>query len=160
MSKVRTGHEGTSKGENTTLPLLREQAAIYAKLESLSTKQHALVSDDNSSPLLALLADRQRLTVDLQRVASLLASARRNWPATRDALSPAEQTEADGLLTAARERMRRVMEADERDARVLSAKRAAVAGSLRQTQTVGQAVSAYRAPSLPRDMATRLDEAS
>ena len=140
--------------------MLREQASIYAKLELLSTKQHALVSEDESAALLALLADRQRLTAALGRVASQLASARRDWAATRSAMSLAEQAEADGLLTAARERMRRVMAADERDARVLSAKRAAVAGALRETQIVGQAVSAYRAPGAPDELASRLDEAS
>lgn len=160
MSDTHLTPERMDLRETTTLSLLREQAAVYAKLEALSAKQHTLVSDDNSSPLLALLADRQRLTSDLQRVASQLEPARRNWSAMRETFSPAGQMEADGLLTAARERMRRVMEADARDARVLSARRAAVAGSLRQTQTVGQAVSAYRVPAAPSEVATRLDEAS
>jgi len=56
--------------------------------------------------------------------------------------------------------MRRLIENDERDARTLSARKETVATALRQTQAVGNAVSAYR----PRDRAAasinRLDEAS
>ncbi len=142
------------------LALLRRQALLFAKLESLAVKQGDLVSREDATPLLALLAERQRLAMDLSQIGQRLESARRNWVATRNALTPPEREEADGLLTQVRERMRRLIDNDERDARVLSARRESVATSLRQTQTVGKAVSAYRPHSVAGSASNRLDEAS
>lgn len=142
------------------LALLRRQALLFAKLESVAVKQGDLISRDDATPLLALLADRQRLAMDLSQIGRRLESARRNWVATRNALTPLEQDEADGLLTQVRERMRRLIDNDERDARVLSARKESVATSLRQTQTVGKAVSAYRPHGVAGSASNRLDEAS
>jgi len=142
------------------LALLRRQAHLFAKLESLVAKQGDLVSRDDATPLLALLAERQRLATDLSQIGRHLEPARRNWVTMRQALTPLERDEADGLLTQVRERMRRLIDNDERDAMVLSARKESVATSLRQTQTVGEAVSAYRPHGRVGSASSRLDEAS
>ena len=67
------------------LALLRRQALLFAKLESVAVKQGDLISRDDATPLLALLADRQRLAMDLSQIGRRLESARRNWVATRNA---------------------------------------------------------------------------
>lgn len=144
----------------TALELLRKQAAMFGRLESLAAKQRGLVNQDDAGPLLAVLGERQRLTSALAVIGKELQSARRNWAATRKALSPSGREEADGLLEQVQARMRRVIESDERDARVLSARRQTVAGELRQTQTVVHAVSAYRPDGMRVSPARRLDEAS
>jgi len=160
MSETMDIQPGGAETAREALALLRRQATLFAELESLAVKQSDLVSRDDAGPLLALLADRQRLASDLTRIGRQLEPARRDWAGTRTALSPAERVEADGLVTQVRERMRRLIENDERDARTLSARKETVATALRQTQAVGNAVSAYR----PRDRAAaninRLDEAS
>jgi len=142
------------------LVLLRRQAHLFGRLESLAAKQGDLVSRDDATPLLALLAERQRLAAELSQIGGRLEPARRNWVATRNALTPLERDEADGLLTQVRERMRRLIDNDERDARVLSARKESVATSLRQTQTIGSAVSAYRPHGGAVSRSNRLDEAS
>jgi len=139
------------------LSLLRTQAGLFGRLVQLADKQRGLVSQTDTGPLMSLLAERQRLTTDLTDLSRKLAPARRDWPTTRGALTPSEREEADGLVTQVRERMQALIEGDERDAQVLFARKGAVARALRETQSVGQAVSAYRTAS---SGSTRLDEAS
>lgn len=142
------------------LSLLRRQASLFGRLESLSVKQRDLVTQDDATPLLALLAERQRLAMDLTQIGRHLEPARRNWVLTRRALTPVEREEADGLVAQVRERMQHLIENDERDARVLSARKASIAALLRETQTVGKAVSAYRPHAGVGVGGVRLDEAS
>ena len=68
--------------------------------------------------------------------------------------------EADGLVGDVAQRLRRVIEGDEKDARVLSVRKQSVATSLQATHRVGQAISAYRAPAGATAGSDRLDEAS
>jgi len=141
------------------LRMLREQAALYGQLETYAKKQHGLVTQDDTAMLLALLADRQRLSVNLQRLGVRLDPVRRYWAFHHARLTPAQQGEADALLANIRGRLRRVMESDEKDARVLSARKQTAAGSIRATRASGQAVTAYRSAEVER-RADRLDAAS
>lgn len=139
--------------------LLRTQAALYDRLETFACKQRTLVSRDDTAPLLSLLADRQKLSLDLQRVAARLEPVRRDWQRHHARLAPAERVEADALLSTIRGRLKRVMERDAEDARVLSGRKQTIGGALRATQATGQALSAYRASGSARSV-ERLDEAS
>lgn len=127
------------------LALLREQCSLYEQLESLARRQHGLVTKEDVSELLSLLAKRQKLSERLHGVATKLAPTRRDWVAFRETLSAAERIEADRLLGDAENRLRRVIEADEQDARVLSGRKQAVAASLRATHVTDGALSAYGA---------------
>jgi len=146
-------------GDNV-LELLRLQASLYARLEQFATSQRSLVRDEDAGPLLSLLADRQRLSAELTRVASRLATARGEWPAYRESLSPAERVEADDLLRGASASLRRVIESDEQDARLLSIRKERVKRELRETQTMGHAISAYGSRNAPASGSRRLDESS
>ena len=76
------------------LGLLREQSALYARLESFAARQRSLVRADDTAPLLTLLADRQKLSVELTRLATRLAPVRRGWWSERlpASLCPARGT--------------------------------------------------------------------
>lgn len=139
--------------------MLRSQATLYARLESFASKQRGLVARDDAAPLLSLLADRQKLSVDLQRLAQRLEPVRRDWERHHARLTPGQRQEADSLLSDMRRRLERVMESDEQDARVLSSRKQAVAGALRETHVGGAALSAYRAAAPSRKI-DRVDEAS
>ena len=102
------------------------------------------MTEDDTRPLLALLADRQKLSTELTRIAGRLAPVRRDWAAFRDSLSPPQKTEADGLVEEAAQRLRRLIESDERDARLLSIRKRVTGDALRATHATGQAMSAYR----------------
>lgn len=142
---------------NEVLPALREQAALFARLEHFALRQRELVSFEDSRPLLALLADRQRLSLELTNVSERLRPVREAWPAFRDLLSMEERAEADRLLAASSESLRRVMEEDERDVRLLNAKRQMIAGALRNVDSTGGAMNAYAGQN--RTSTLTLDEA-
>jgi hypothetical protein len=131
-------------GSKEVLRLLREQADLYVQLEALAARQQSLVSDDDVGPLLSVLADRQKLSARLTQVARRLAPLRRDWDRYRAALTPAERDEAEEKLRDASERLQRIIESDERDARVLSGRKQAVAAALRSTHVQGSAMTAYR----------------
>lgn len=136
------------------MSLLREQSSLYSKLEGVSTRQRSLVTEDDVGPLLALLTDRQRLSEQLQRIATRLAPVRREWDSYRTQFTPKQRGEASRLLSEAGQRLRHLIDNDEQDARVLSGRKKAVAGILRTTHSTSQAISAYRAPT---DRSGRLD---
>ncbi len=136
------------------LRLLREQVALYTRLESFADRQRMLVSGDDPGRLLPLLADRQKLSLELRRVATRLEPVRRNWSGYRARLTPPQRREADHLLNDARARLGRVIEGDERDARILSVRKEAAAQTLRAIHSTGQAITAYREPA---KRAARLD---
>ena len=141
------------------LRLLRAQATLYSRLERLADKQRSLVAKDDAAPLLALLGDRQRLSSDLQKLAAHLEPIRQDWNRQHARLSLTQRREADDLLLDMRARLQRVMESDEQDARVLSGRKQAVAGILRETRASGAAMAAYRTAG-PARVVERVNEAS
>lgn len=141
------------------LALLRDQAALYARLESIVERQRTLVTRDDTTPLLVLLADRQRLSRTLSDVGRQLAPVRHDWAAYRRRLDAAQRQEADRLVEETANRLRRVIESDERDARVLSARRDITSHALRTMQAGTPVRTAY----MPRTTASdlpHLDEES
>ncbi len=154
-----TMHPQTHEAEDV-LGLLRRQAALFARLEQFASRQRALVRADDAGPLLSLLADRQKLSTELTGIAAQLAPVRARWSAFREELGDSQRTEADGLLRDCSLRLRRVIEGDEADARVLSVKKHATASELRAAHATGEALSAYRAPSRRAEETLRLDEST
>jgi ElaB/YqjD/DUF883 family membrane-anchored ribosome-binding protein len=142
------------------LTLLREQIPLYTKLESHASRQRSLITGDDTSSLLSLLADRQRISADLARIASRLEPIRRDWGKYRKRLTPEQRDQAERLLTEIRERLARVIENDEQDARLLAARKQAVAETLRATHSTEQALSAYRTPAGKSDRFDHWDEAT
>lgn len=128
------------------LCLLREQAALYGRLETYSSRQRKLVVEDDVGPLLSLLANRQKLSQELTSVAGRLAPIRHEWSNVRNRMTPAQQTEAETLLDQAGSRLRQVIADDERDARVLAGRKQAVSASIQSAHASSQAMSAYQAP--------------
>jgi len=149
-----------SEQPEEVLELLRAQATLYVRLEKFATNQRSLVRDEDAGPLLSLLADRQRLSTELTRVAGRLAPVRERWSAFRDRLSPAQRLEAEGLLQESSQRLRRVIESDEQDARLLGIRKQRVSQELRATHAVGEAILAYGPPRPMARAAQRLDESS
>lgn len=142
------------------LAALREQATLFSRLEKCASQQRTLISDENPTPLLAVLADRQRLSVRLTEVSKRLQPVRQSWAAYRERMAPADRTEADRLLCESQECLRRVLISDEEDARLLNAKKQIVAGEMRSTHFGGQAVNAYGGPKSWTMVSTRFDEAT
>ncbi len=132
---------------NAVLGLLREQASLYDRLERLAVRQRSLVTAEDAGPLLALLGERQKLSEGLTGLARRLEPVRRSWSTYRAQLPQPQQVEADCLWDDVRQRLGRIIDNDEQDARILSMRKQSVAKALRATQSTRQAISAYHTPS-------------
>ena len=139
--------------------LLEEQSSLFARLELLASKQRALVAQEDTSALLSVLGERQKLSNRLTRIAADLEPVRREWPVVRSRLSVSQRAAAERHLSESRQSLHRIMESDERDARVLAARKQTVACALRGAHETGRAVTAYRVPAGRSTEAGRLDEA-
>ncbi len=158
MTHVDATSVGAQEPPGEILGMLRRQGALYATLEGLAEQQRVLVTREDVTPLLSLLADRQRLSRELLEVGNRLAPVRDNWVEHRNRLAPAEQQEADQLLTASSERLSRIIRSDAHDARVLSGRKQSVGAALGKTASTGRALSAYRASAGSDRRAERVDE--
>lgn len=159
MTTVHDQCQSDPSSPDEVLALLREEAQLYAKLQASAQRQRSLVTADNMTPLLALLADRQQLSVDLARIGTRLASTRHNWPDYRKKLTARQLTEADKLVSDIGNRLRAVIESDEEDGRMLAARKQAASKMLRSTHAAGEALAAYRAPTDVRARIGQMDEA-
>ncbi len=147
-------------GTAEMVSLLREQVSLYGRLEKLASRQQSLVADEDTGPLLTLLAQRQKLSAELAGMRTRLEPIRRDWDRHRDGLSGAERVEADRLLKETRRLLRNVIQRDEEDARLLAARKEAIAVALRSSHSTEQALSAYRAPDGDSGRISHLDEAT
>lgn len=160
MTMMMETTAGLPESAEDILALLRDQILLYAKLESYASRQRSLITGDDVSSLLSLLANRQRISADLACIASRLEPVRRRWATYRQAFTPRQREEADGLLSEIHEHLRRVIDSDEQDARLLAARKQATAEALRATHSTSQAISAYRTGSVGSDRLDRWDEAT
>lgn len=142
------------------ISLLREEAGLYDDLEELARRQRDHVASEDATRLLAVLADRRKLSDDLQCIGKRLSPVRRSWEAYRKRLSESQRSEVDELIGKTADCLKRIMERDEEDVRVLSARKEMVAVGLRATHVSGEALAAYGAPGMDRCRPGSLDEAS
>ena len=142
------------------LGLLREQASLFARLETFADRQRVLVAEEDTRSLLAVLADRQKISAKLTQIAGTLAPVRRDWATYRGKLSEPQQAEADKLVENAARQLRGLIEGDERDARMLLVRKKMTGDAIRATHSSGHAVAAYHMRSGGSGNSRRLDEAS
>ena len=127
------------------LGLLRRQATLYEQLERLARQQQSLIAAEDAQPLLRVLAQRQRLTGELQNVAERIKPLHGSWTQMKAALTDDERRSADHLLSDAKERLSRLLASDEEDARRLRIRKQQTGDALRTLHTNRQAVAAYGA---------------
>lgn len=136
--------------------LLRRQAGLFAQLEGFARRQRMLVVQEDTRPLLALLAERQKLSIELSDVSQRLAPVRASWGSFREGLTANQRDEADDLLNKMQLSLSRVIESDEEDARALSVRKQMVRRDLQVSHTRGAAAGHYRAGAVASGR--RLDE--
>jgi hypothetical protein len=142
-------------GPEKVIEMLRAQSSLYRRLEDCAARQRRLIVEDDAAGLLDVLATRKRLTDLIAAIGRRLAPIRQSWPQWRDRLAAEARAEADRLVNDSSASLRRLIEGDEQDCRVLSVKKDATARMLTATSSGAKAISAYRTP---QDQAGRLNE--
>ncbi len=143
------------------ISLLRRQVSIYTCLEQLSGRQRDLIAAEDQQPLLALLAERQKLVDELSTLNQSLVRLQKYWRANRETVAPSLRAEVDELVGRAGEILQRVLGADEQDARILSARKAQTAKQVTALAQGRQAFEAYGAGGRPpQRQLVRTDESA
>lgn len=140
------------------LDLFRTQASLYARLETLAARQRQLIVEDDAGRLMAVLAERRRLTESLSAIGRQLAPVREEWAGWSLRFTPPQREEADRLVADAERRLRGLMDADDHDCRLLAAKKETASRALRTAHSGSRAMSAYRPA--PAQTAGRFDSGS
>lgn len=125
------------------LDLLRRQGRLFDRLSALADKQRALIANEDTQPLLRILAERQKLTGELEGIGRAMAPWRAEWGRARAALSAEQRAEVDALVEGMNGRLESLLQSDEEDARRLQVRKQRVGDELRATRSNRQALSAY-----------------
>jgi hypothetical protein len=112
--------------------LLTQQRDLYERLRLLSERQQNLISGDRPEALLSILEERRQIVTQLAELNGHLAPFRQEWNGLYDALEPDVQQQASRLLEQINGMLKVILDTDERDGRMLAARK----------QSVGQALSA------------------
>jgi hypothetical protein len=124
--------------------LLSRQLSLYDQLTSLADKQRQLVSAEDTRPLLKVLAQRQRLTIELEALNARMAPLRDTWPTIRDALDAQDRTLADDLISKVNTRLKTLLDGDAADVEMLQLRKQRVGTELGTVRNRRKAVAAYQ----------------
>ncbi len=132
------------------VPLLEKQRSVFGRLRFLADRQNALVVQDDTRPLIALLAERQHLVDELVGINEQLAPYRRQWTTIYTALREPARRHVAELLEEANGSLSSIVQCDSRDTATLNARRQDLAGRLCAAQNKAAAGAAYVAAGTSR----------
>ena len=137
----------TSNGSGADVPRLLEvlerQRMLYRRLRALTERQRGLVAQDDPQPLLALLADRQKLVDELLAVNETLAMYRQEWTEIYGRLDDASRRRVAEMLEGVNTTLGAILHSDSQDSAMLSARRPEVADRMSAGGAAGRAGAAY-----------------
>ncbi len=139
-------HEGKDSFRQATeiVGLLSRQLSLYDQLTSLATKQRKLVSAEDTRPLLKVLAQRQRLTIELEALNARMAPLRESWPTVREGLDAQDRTMADDLISKVNSRLKTLLDGDAEDVELLQLRKQRVGTEMGTVRNRRKAVAAYQ----------------
>ncbi len=125
------------------IDLLGRQLVLYRRIEQLADAQRKAIEVDDTRPLMRLLSQRQKLTTALTKLDAELTPYRERWDGIKEALPPAERRGLDEMVKEAGERLRRILDQDEADGRLLAAKKNHMTHSMSELETARRTLVAY-----------------
>jgi len=137
--------EGSGKDVSRLLETLERQRDLYRRLRVLTARQRGLVAQDDPQPLLALLADRQKLVEELLEVSEQLASYRRDWTEVFGGLDEPTRLQVTTMLEEANTTLGAILHSDNRDSAMLSTRRQDLADRMNAAGAASRAGAAYAA---------------
>ena len=124
--------------------LLSRQLSLYDQLTSLAEKQRKLVAAEDTRPLMKVLAQRQRLTIELEALNARMAPLRDTWPTVRDGLDAQDRSMADDLISKVNSRLKTLLDGDAADVALLQLRKQRVGTDLGTVRNRRKAVAAYQ----------------
>lgn len=138
-----SGKVGHDTDGDALVSSLESQTRIYQRLRQLVAKQRALVSVEDPSELLALLAERRKVTDELNGLTDGIGRFSKRWARARSSLSAEQRRRVDRLVTESRSTLKEIMAADTEDSRILAVRKDRVATALTEIPAERATLSAY-----------------
>ena len=129
--------------------LLERQRTLYRQLRTLSDQQGPLVAESLAEPLLALLAQRQKLIDGVTAVNAELEPYRKRWNDLWTRLGEGHRRQVGDLVKEVETLLASIIKQDERDRGVLQTAKTQIAAEIQKISVAGSAVNAYRTPKSP-----------
>ena len=123
--------------------LLSQQRELYLRLADLSARQRGMISGDRPEALLNILTERQDLIIGLAWINELLSPYRQDWNSTFNGLPAQARQRATALLDEINATLRTIIQADQEDGALLSARKQSLARSLSEVDGGRAAGAAY-----------------
>ena len=113
-------------------------------MRSVEDRQRDVISASDSEALLKILGMRQRLVNELMRINRQLAPSKDDWEQIRVGLSADEREKVETTVSAVREELSWILNADQKDSESLSVRRGTIAREMATLDSARRAVSAYQ----------------
>jgi uncharacterized protein YPO0396 len=126
------------------LDLLVRQHELYRQLRRLALAQHDLIAAEDPTGLLNLLSQRQRLIEQLAELNVKLEPARADWKRVESMLTTEQRGKAQRLVEEVGQLLAEILQADEADSKVLSARKQMIGQKIQATVAQSQVQAAYR----------------
>lgn len=152
--------QSETSGAEGLLKLLRDQLALYRRLEQMSRGQRALVAQEDPQPLLALLSERQKVVDELVDLSRELAPIQKVFRDEPGMLGAEQRAAAESLHQQTGETLQNILDSDEEDGRLLAARKIQTAKRVQALVTSGQANAAYGMPGAATPQYSRTDESA
>ncbi|NOX58262.1 MAG: hypothetical protein GXP29_05310 [Planctomycetes bacterium] len=138
------GEHASFRQATEMVGLLSRQLSLYDQLTALADKQRGLISAEDTRPLLKLLAQRQRLTIELEALNKRMEPVRIAWPKVRDGLEPQDRAMTEDLIAKVNKRLKGLLEGDAEDVELLKIRKQRVGTELGGVRNRRKAVAAYQ----------------
>lgn len=125
--------------------LIQERLRTVEALHDFAGRQAELVQNREMTSLLSLLANKQRLLEQLQRIERALDPFRQQDPDSRAWPTPRDRLDCQRMAERCEDLLREVIQLEQRSEQELETRRAAGARQLEQVQSAGRATRAYQA---------------
>jgi len=123
--------------------LLSRQLKLFEHLGELSEQQTQYVDEGQSQDLLALLAQRQQLIDQLEKINGDLQPFRSQWDILWQRLDPSQRRTVGPLVQQAQQLLGQIMDSDDHDRDQLQEARGQISSQLGQVNQIGAARRAY-----------------
>jgi hypothetical protein len=158
MSTQVNPADSIDAGVDAMVGLLTEQRGLYERLAALSDSQRELITGQRTEQLLTVLAERQTVLADLERLAARIRPFQAEWPRLRARLSADRVQGVEVLLTDIQRLLGGILQKDRDDAQLLAARKQTTAAAVTTCGTGKRADAAYNAQSSAMPMSREWTE--
>lgn len=122
---------------------LERQLVLFGRLDQLSERQSKLVSAADTQPLVAILAQRRKITSDLAALTHKLPKSSSGSPPGAEQWSNSDRQRAHEMLARIREHLQKLIKRDAVDARILATRKDQTQAGIAAIHSGHRAVTAY-----------------